>query len=180
MVGVAVAGRPGAVVVTPLTAAMVRPPEQPLPAPDGGPLQVTVGIVLRTGATLSGPGVTAPDALAATVGVLGALAVHDGDRVTAVVLGRRMPPPSGLDLGLVGVLLERDGVQLATAAGAASFGHPAAAAAAAADSLAAEGGRIEPGWLVFCGGLTPAVAVASGSHVRAVFGHLGAVTLRVA
>jgi len=74
--------------------------------------------------------------------------------------------------------VEVDGEQVATAAGAATMGHPAEAVALLANWLGARGRAIEAGWVVFSGGLTAAVPVAVGSHVTATFGHLGSVTLR--
>jgi 2-keto-4-pentenoate hydratase len=160
-----------------LDAAALHPPESPLTV-GGGSAQVAPGIVLALGAPVAGPGATPAAALAATATVHSGLAVHKGGAVTRLVVGRTGAAPAGLDLGLVGVLFERDGVQLGTAAGAASFGHPAAAAAAAADALALDEARLEAGWLVWCGALLPPAEVPAGSHARAAFGHLGVVTLR--
>jgi 2-keto-4-pentenoate hydratase len=164
-----------------LGAGALHPLESPLADGDLGPgatPRVAPGIVLALGAPVAGPGATAGAVLAATTSVYGALAVHEDGAVTRLVVGRSGVAPAGLDLGLVGVLFERDGVQLGTAAGAASFGHPAAAAAAAADALAAGGAGLEAGWLVWCGALLPPADLAPGSHARAAFGHLGIVTLR--
>jgi 2-oxo-3-hexenedioate decarboxylase len=151
-------------------------------------------IVLVMGDELRGPGVTAADVLAATRHVCcgmeiidsryadfsftAADVVADNTSAAGVVLGPVFVPPEELDLALVGVLLEADGELVATAAGAATMGHPAEATAALANFLATRGRALEPGWLVFTGGLTAAHPLRPGSHVTATFGHLGSVTVR--
>jgi 2-oxo-3-hexenedioate decarboxylase len=89
-----------------------------------------------------------------------------------------MVPPDGLDLALVGLLLEVDGSTVATAAGAATMGHPADAVAMLANWLGTRGEAILPGWVVFSGGLTAAVALTAGTTITATFGHLGSVSVR--
>jgi 2-oxo-3-hexenedioate decarboxylase len=151
-------------------------------------------IVFAMGERLAGPGVTTADVLRATTAVCCGLevidsrfadysftaadVVADNTSEAKVVLGPRMVPPAQLDLSLVGVLLEVDGELVATAAGAATLGHPAEAVAALANWLGARGQAIEAGWLVFSGGLTAAVPLVAGSHVTATFGHLGSVDVR--
>jgi 2-oxo-3-hexenedioate decarboxylase len=151
-------------------------------------------IVLVMGEELRGPGISAADVLAATRTVgcglevidsryadfsfTAADVVADNTSEARIVLGPTMVSPDGLDLGLIGLLLEADGVQVATATGAASMGHPAEAVAMLANFLGALGQSIEPGWTIFTGGLTAAVPLLPGTHVTATFGHLGSVTVR--
>jgi 2-oxo-3-hexenedioate decarboxylase len=148
--------------------------------------------VMREG--LRGPGVTAAEVLGATRAVCCGLEIIDSryadfsftaadvvaDNTSAarVVLGPTMVPPEGLDLALVGLLLEVDGSTVATAAGAATMGHPAEAVAMLANWLGARGQAILPGWIVFSGGLTAAVPLTAGTAVTATFGHLGSVSVR--
>lgn len=143
---------------------------------------------------LAGPGVSAADVIAATKWICCGLEIidsrYDGFSFTAadvvadntseakVVMGPKMVDPAGLDLSLIGLLLEVDGEQVATATGAATMGHPAEAVALLANFLGARGDAIEAGWTVFSGGLTAAVPLGVGSHVSATFGHLGTVTVR--
>ena len=143
---------------------------------------------------LRGPGVTAAEVLGATRAVCCGLEIIDSryadfsftaadvvaDNTSAarVVLGPTMVSPDGLDLALVGLLLEVDGSTVATAAGAATMGHPAEAVAMLANWLGARGEAILPGWIVFSGGLTAAVPLAAGTTVTATFGHLGSVSVR--
>ncbi|MEZ5218576.1 MAG: fumarylacetoacetate hydrolase family protein [Ilumatobacteraceae bacterium] len=151
-------------------------------------------IVFVMGDSLAGPGVTAADVLAAVKHVgcgleiidsryadfsfTAADVVADNTSEARFVLGPTMIPPDGIDLSLVGLLLEVDGVQVATASGAATMGHPAEAVAMLANHLGARGKRIEAGWVILTGGLTAAVPLNPGTHVTATYGHLGQVTVR--
>jgi 2-oxo-3-hexenedioate decarboxylase len=151
-------------------------------------------IVFVMDAALAGPGVTPADVLAATRYVCCGLeiidsryadfsftavdVIADNTSEAKVVMGPVMLDPEGLDLGLVGLLLEVDGEQVATATGAATMGHPAEAVALLANWLGSRGKAIEAGWTIYSGGLTAAVPLAPGSHVSATFGHLGTVSVR--
>lgn len=149
-------------------------------------------IVFFIGRDLSGPAVTAADVLAATAGVATGIEILDsrflGYRFTMpdviadnASAGRYVTgapvPPAGIDLRLAGVVLEHNGEVTATAAGAASLGHPAAAVAWLARSLAAAGEGLRAGQIVFSGGLTAAVPLRPGDVVVATIDRLGAVEL---
>ena len=151
-------------------------------------------IVFVIKSRLAGPGVTPADVIAATEYVCCGLeiidsryadfsftaadVVADNTSEAKVVMGPIMIKPSDLDLSLIGLLLEVDGEQVATASGAATMGHPAEAVALLANWLCSRGQAIEAGWCIYSGGLTAAVALDVGSHVTATFGHLGTVTVR--
>jgi 2-oxo-3-hexenedioate decarboxylase len=154
-------------------------------------------IVLRMGRGLQGPGVTTAGVLAAVDAVGCGLEVIDSrfaayafalpdvvaDNTSAarIVLGPRWVPPSAVpDLSLLGCVLEVDGIPVATAAGAAVVGHPAAAVAMLANWLGSRGRSVEAGWLVFTGGLTDAVPLAPHQTVTATFGRVGSVIARAA
>lgn len=141
---------------------------------------------------LPGPHVTAADVLAATSGVAVGIEVldsrfHDYSFTMADVIADNTSasrfvtgaptPPTGIDLRLVGVVLEHNGKVVATASGAASLGHPAAAVAWLARQLAAEGERLRAGQVVLSGGLTAAVPVAPGDVVTATIDRLGSIEL---
>src|SRR5258707_11926894 len=129
-------------------------------------------IVFVMGRDLSGPAVTAADVLAATAGVATGIEILDSrfldyrftmpdviaDNTSAgrYVVGAPVPP-DGIDLRLAGVVLEHNGEVTATAAGAAALGHPAAAVAWLARSLAAAGKGLRAGEIVLSRGLTAAV-----------------------
>ena len=126
-------------------------------------------IVFILGRDLSGPAVTAADVLAATAGVATGIEILDSryrdyrftmpdviaDNTSAgrFVVGAPVPP-DGINLRLAGVVLEHNGEVVATAAGAAVLGHPAAAVAWLARSLAAAGEGLRAGQVVLSGGLT--------------------------
>jgi 2-keto-4-pentenoate hydratase len=66
---------------------------------------------------------------------------------------------------------------VATASGAATLGHPAAAVAWLVRSLAAEGLGLAEGDVILSGGLTAAVPVSAGDVVVASIDRLGTVEL---
>lgn len=149
-------------------------------------------IVFVLGRDLSGPHVTATDVLAATSGVAVGIEVLDSryrdyaftmadvtaDNTSAgrFVVGTPVPP-AGIDLRLVGVVLEKNGEVVATASGAASLGHPAAAVAWMVRTMAADGEGLSAGEVVLSGGLTAAVPVTAGDVVVASIDRLGTVEL---
>jgi 2-keto-4-pentenoate hydratase len=149
-------------------------------------------VVFQLGRELRGPHVTASDVLAACSGVAVGIEVLDSryrdyrftiadvvaDNTSA---GRYLvgPPvsPDGLDLRLVGVVLEKNGECVATAAGAAALGHPAAAVAWLVRTLADTDEGLSAGQVVLSGGLTAAVPVAPGDVVVASIDRLGTLEL---
>jgi 2-oxo-3-hexenedioate decarboxylase len=150
-------------------------------------------IVFTMGRDLAGPHVTAAEVLAATAGVAVGVEILDSryrdyrftmadvvaDNTSAAryVIGAPVPP-AGIDLRLVGVVLEHNGEVVSTASGAASLGHPAAAVAWLVRALAAEGEGLRAGEVVLSGGLTAAVPVAPGDVVVVSADRLGTVELR--
>lgn len=149
-------------------------------------------IVLVLGRDLSGAHCTATDVLGATAGVAVGIEVLDSryrdyrftmsdvvaDNASAsrYVVGTPVSA-AGIDLRLVGVVLEHNGEVAATASGAASLGHPAAAVAWLVRALAAEGGGLRAGEIVLSGGLTAAVPVVAGDVVVAAIDRLGTLEL---
>jgi len=149
-------------------------------------------IVFVMGRDLAGAHVTATEVLAATAGVAVGIEVLDSrytdyrftmpdvvaDNASAgrYVVGTPVPP-AGIDLRLVGVVLEHNGQVVATASGAASLGHPAAAVAWLVRSLAASGEGLRAGDVILSGGLTAAVPVSAGDVVVATVDRIGSVEL---
>jgi 2-keto-4-pentenoate hydratase len=149
-------------------------------------------IVFILGRDLAGEHVNAVDVLAASAGVAVGIEVLDSryagydftmadvvaDNTSAArfVVGTPVPI-TGIDLRLVGVVLEKNGKVAATAAGAASLGHPAAATAWLVRQLAAAGSGLRAGDVVLSGGLTAAVPVAAGDVVVASVDRLGSIEL---
>lgn len=105
--------------------------------------------------------------------------VADNASGAGFTLGSVAVPPSALgDLRLVGVVLRRNGEVVATAAGGAVMGHPAASVAWLVNRLAERGEKLRAGMLVLSGGLTAPVPVTPGTTVVAEFDGLGVVEVR--
>ena len=155
--------------------------------------KVEAEIAFVTSRELSG-NVSIDEVLAATEFVLPAIEVIDSrfkdfkfdvqsviaDNTSAAryVVGGSPRKPDGLDLRLLGVVMERNGELAGTAAGAAVMGHPAASVAALVRWLADAGHALPAGSLVMTGGVTEAIAVHTGDHVTARVQHLGTVGVR--
>ena len=93
--------------------------------------------------------------------------IADNTSAARYVVGGSPRRPEGLDLRLLGVVMERNGELVGTAAGAAVMGHPAASVVALVRWLADAGQALPAGSLVMTGGVTEAVAVHAGDHVTA-------------
>lgn len=85
--------------------------------------------------------------------------------------------PQGIDLRTVGCVFEKNGVVVATAAGAAVLDHPAAAVAWLVGKLAERGKELPGGSLVLAGALTAAVPIAPGDVVTVEIDRVGSVHL---
>jgi 2-oxo-3-hexenedioate decarboxylase len=100
----------------------------------------------------------------------------DNASVALFLIGPTAVRPADLpDLRLLGCVLRVNGDVVATAAGAATMGHPAAAVAWLANRLATGDRRLEAGMLVFSGGLTEPIPLQLGVSVTAEFDGLGAI-----
>lgn len=155
--------------------------------------KVEAEIAFVTSGELGGE-VTIDEVLAATEFVLPAIEVIDSrfkdfkfdiqsvvaDNTSAAryVVGGAPRRPAGLDLRLLGVVMERNGEVVGTAAGAAVMGHPAASVVALVSWLAESGQSLAAGSLVMTGGVTEAVAVHAGDHVTVRVQDLGTVGVR--
>lgn len=142
---------------------------------------------------LAGPHVLAAHVLAATALVFPAVdildsryagykftgpdVIADNSSCAGFVFGGRGIDPNGIDLRLIGCAFEKNGVLLATAAGAAVLGHPAASVAWMIRRMATRGQGMKAGQIVMAGALTEAVAVQPGDTVVARFDRLGTVEL---
>lgn len=102
--------------------------------------------------------------------------VADNASAAGFLLGPRAVPPAELeDLRLLGCVLRADGAVVATAAGAAVMGHPAASVAWLVNRLAERGQTLDAGMLVFSGGLTEPVPLQVGVSVTAEIDQLGTI-----
>ncbi|MGE5620448.1 MAG: 2-keto-4-pentenoate hydratase [Sphingomonadaceae bacterium] len=153
-------------------------------------IEPEIAFVMRS--DLAGPGVTAAHVLAATAGVMPALEIPaarildwkfaapdiaaDNAFASRVVLGGVITPVDGLDLRLLGVVLERNGQVLSTGAGAAVMGNPVDVVAWLANKLGEYDLRIKAGDVVLPGAMVVAPDVHPGEFYKATFDRLGSVT----
>jgi 2-keto-4-pentenoate hydratase len=153
--------------------------------------KIEAEIAFVMGETLTGPGVTAAEVLRTAAAVVPSFEIVDSriadwkikieDTIAdngssgALVLGSRLMPIDAVDLKYVGMVLERNGQILATAAGAAVLGHPAFAVAWLANKLGSMDISLRKGEIVLAGSFTKAFEVAPGDVFTATFGGLGSV-----
>jgi 2-oxo-3-hexenedioate decarboxylase len=102
--------------------------------------------------------------------------IADNASGSRIILGPRARAQDELcDLRLLGCVLRAQGDVVATAAGGAVMGHPAAAVAWLVNTLAPGDWHLKPGALVLSGGLTAPVPMRPGAVVCAEFDGLGAI-----
>jgi 2-oxo-3-hexenedioate decarboxylase len=170
--------------------------------PDGGEIQtgdlihpkVEAEIAFVTNKPLRGPGCHIGDVLAATDFVLPAVEIIDSryrdfkfdlksviaDNASSsrFVTGGVHRKANDVDLKNLGVVLEKNGYVVATAAGAAILGHPAASIAMLANMLGERGEEIPAGTFIMAGAATEAVSVEAGDHIVARYQDLGQVSMK--
>lgn len=141
---------------------------------------------------LSGPGVTAADAIRAVDYVLPALELIDSrirdwrigladtiaDNASSggVVLGSKPTPLTQTDLRLAGCNLHKNGALAGTGAGGAVLGSPLSSLVWLANTLGARGVTLDG--VVLPGSITASIPVQAGDTVTATFAGLGSVTAR--
>jgi 2-oxo-3-hexenedioate decarboxylase len=151
-------------------------------------------IAIVTNRALQGPGVTADQARAAIESASCAMEIIDSryknfrftltdviaDNTSAArhTISTFRVPVKGLDLRTLGVVFEKNGEVVSTAAGAAILGDPAVALAWLANKLAEHGESLPAGTVVMTGALTDAIAIAPGDVVRVTIAQLGTLSLR--
>jgi 2-keto-4-pentenoate hydratase len=101
--------------------------------------------------------------------------IADNSSSAGFITGSSIVDPAGIDLRLLGVVLELNGVVVATAAGAAVLGHPASSVAWLVRALARRGEGVSAGMTVLSGACTAAFAVSPGDSVVARIDRLGTV-----
>lgn len=151
-------------------------------------------IAFVTKTLLKGPGCHIGTVLAATDFVMPAIEIIDSryrdfkfDLKSVIadncsssrfVVGGRVRCAEDLDLRTLGVVLEKNGEIVATGAGAAVLGHPAAAIAMLANLLGERDEEIPAGTLILSGAITEAVMVAAGDNVSLRVHGLGSINIR--
>jgi 2-oxo-3-hexenedioate decarboxylase len=153
--------------------------------------RVEAEIAFLIGDDIEGADIGAADVLAATAAVMPAIdvldsryagysftlpdVVADNSSSAGFITGSSIVDPSGIDLRLLGVVLEVNGQVVATAAGAAVLGHPASSVAWLVRALARRGEGLAAGMTVLSGACTAAFAVSPGDSVVARIDRLGTV-----
>ena len=146
---------------------------------------------------IAGPGVGIPDVLRATAGIMPSLEIADSrmrdwiGRATAadiladscgnagIIIGGELHSLTNFDLRYTGVVAEKNGEILATAATAAIMGNPAHAVAWLVNKLAEAELALEEGEIVLSGAAIGAVPMAAGDTLKATFGSaLGSVGVK--
>lgn len=156
--------------------------------------KVEAEIAFVTSKPLKGPGCHIGAVLAATDFILPGIEIIDSrykdfkfdlksvvaDNTSAAryLVGGNARSPIGIDLKNLGVVMEKNGEVVATAAGSAVLGHPAQSVAMLANMLGARGEEIPAGTLILTGGVTEAVAVGKGDNITVRYQHLGSLSLR--
>jgi len=154
--------------------------------------EAEVAFVLKS--DLMGPGVTAADVLRATDFVVPCFEIVDSrikdwkikiqDTVAdnascgVLTLGGVRRSPRQLDLALAGMVLEKNGEVISTAAGAAVQGSPVNAVAWLANTLGRLGIGLKAGEVILSGSQSPLVPVAAGDSLRCDVGGLGGASVR--
>jgi 2-keto-4-pentenoate hydratase len=174
-----------------LTADMRIEPGEPLVVDHFIQPRVEAEIAFLIGDDLEGADVGAADVLGATAAVMPAIdvldsryagysftlpdVVADNSSSAGFITGSQLVDPTGIDLRLLGVVLEVNGEVVATAAGAAVLGHPASSVAWLVRALARRGEGLAAGMTVLSGACTAAFAVSAGDTVVARIDRLGTV-----
>ncbi len=150
-------------------------------------------IAFRLKADLKGPGITAGDVLAATDSVSACFEIVDSrirdwkikiqDTVAdnascgVFVLSGTRVDPTQVDLLACPMVMEKNGVVVATGNGAATMGSPLNAVAWLANALGPLGVTLRAGEIVLSGALGAMVPVARGDRLRMSIGGIGACSI---
>ena len=143
--------------------------------------------------TLRGPGVTIADVYNATSWVVPSIeivdsrikdwkisladTIADNGSSARFVLGSKMTPIAAVDMRLVGMTLEKNGVLVNSGAGAEVLGNPAAAVAWLANKLSQFNIELKEGNIVMAGALTAAQPAKSGDCFTVSFQGMGSVSV---
>jgi len=155
-------------------------------------IEAEVAIVTRT--VLRGPGCDKWAVLDAIQSVMPAVEIIDSryadfrfnlesviaDNTSAAgfVTGSTKAWAEELDLAALEVVLEKNGEVADTGTGAAVLGHPAESVAMLANMLVDRNEEIPAGSFIMTGGITAAVAVASGDSVQVRYDELGTISMK--
>jgi 2-keto-4-pentenoate hydratase len=139
---------------------------------------------------LKGPGIKVTDVIEATAGVMPSFeiidsrldgkikfedTVADNGSSAKLILGNQMADIKYVDLRTTGLVFEKNGKIIDTAAGAAVMGNPAVAVAWLANKLYFYGISLKPGEIILSGSFTKAYDIQPGDIYSATFGRIGMV-----
>tara|TARA_Y100000590_G_scaffold264261_1_gene296897 strand:- start:3131 stop:3919 length:789 start_codon:yes stop_codon:yes gene_type:complete len=172
---------------------MIRPEDEPIEISKMFRPVVEPEICFLLNSELKGPGVNVGTVLSATKGVMPAFEIADSrlknqssrveDNIldnsgaAIVLLGGILSPIENIDLRLVGMILEQNGLVIDTGAGAAVLGHPAQAVAGLANKLSEFDMSLKAGSIIISGTPVAAVPASSGDHFTASFDRIGTVSV---
>ena len=178
-----------------ITDAVLAGQDQPIPPAQltGVPnIECELAFVLKH--DLSGPGVTAGQVLACTLGVLPAIevverrfwplcksvkdSICDNAACGKVVLGSKLTDVMGLDFRTVGVVVEKNGLPIDTACSSTVYGNPVESVAWLANKLGQFGIELKAGSIVMAGAVTAALPAQAGDAFTVSFQGLGSVTVK--
>ncbi|WP_028304159.1 2-oxo-3-hexenedioate decarboxylase [Oceanospirillum maris] len=170
--------------------------------PEGGEIKmdelihpkIEAEIAFVTKAPLKGPGIHIGDVLRATDFIIPAVEVidsrykdfkfdlksviADNSSSSRFITGGRMALLEDVDIKNLGVVMEINGEIVATGAGAAVLGHPAASVAMLANMMGERGEEIPAGTFIMTGGITAAVTVNRGDSINIRYQDLGSITAK--
>ena len=154
--------------------------------------EAEVAFVLKS--DLQGPGVTAADVLRATECVVPCFEIVDSriqdwkikiqDTVAdnascgLFILGDQAVSPRQVDLVTCGMVVEKNGQQISTGAGAAALGSPVNCVAWLANTLGHFGIGLKAGEVILSGSLVPLEPVKAGDFMRVEIGGIGSASVR--
>jgi 2-keto-4-pentenoate hydratase len=103
--------------------------------------------------------------------------IADNASSARLIVSSQRISPQELDLAAEGVELWCDGERVGSGTGAAVLGHPANAAAWLVNKLAEFGVSLLKGQVILPGAMCAAVSAVAGKTYRAVYPHLGEVSI---
>jgi 2-keto-4-pentenoate hydratase len=153
--------------------------------------KIETEITFILGEDLKGPGISLTDVLKATEGIISSFeiidsrinnwkikvedSVSDNASAAGITLGSKMLKVNEVDLKHIGLVLQKNGEIIHTAAGAAVMGHPAQSVAWLANKLGQYNVGLKKGEIILSGSLTPAIDIKPGDVFLATFDKLGPV-----
>ncbi len=148
-------------------------------------IEAEIGFLLDK--DLVGPGITAPEVLRCTAGVLPTFevidsrivdwnikiedSIADNASIGKVILGAPMWNVDGLDMRTVGMVVKRNGEIVQTAAGAEVLGNPAQSVAWLANKLSEYGIQLNEGEIILSGSAVSPLELEAGDTIGAMFGN---------